>query len=134
MKFIAPLALLALTIPALASAQEAISTSRGSDAGPPVEASAPAAAAGGEEDPGDWARRVLAGQPAPDEPRPEAERCAIATDGRPHGEVWVGVGTRGYREIGGVVTQQIGRCGSVTIGVSKVEGPNMGRHSGRRSR
>ena len=132
MKCLAPLALLALTISAPASAQEAISTSRASDAGPPVEAPARDAASS-EEDPGDWARRVLAGQPAPAEVRRTEEGCApAATDGRPHGEIWAGIGTRGYREIGGVVTQQIGKCGSVTIGVSKIEGPGMGRRSARR--
>ncbi len=132
MKFLLSLALLALTIPAHAQAQEAISTSRVSDSGPPTAIETPAAASG-EEDPGDWARRVLAGKPAPDEPKPAAEsNCPIATDGRPHGEVWGGIGTRGYREIGGVVTQQVGKCSSVTIAVSKTEGPDIGRRSGRR--
>ena len=131
MRFPISLAVLALLIPFGAEAQEAISTASSSDTGPPA-ASAPAGQASGEEDPGDWARRVMAGKPAPDEPKPGAEGCAIATDGRPHGEVWGGIGTRGYREIGGVVTQAIGKCSSVTIAVSKTEGPSMGRRSGPR--
>lgn len=132
MRFPISLAVLALLIPFGAHAQEAISTASASDAGPPP-ASAPAAQANGEEDPGDWARRVLAGKPAPDEAKPGGPSCAMAaTDDRPQGEVWAGIGTRGYREIGGVVTQKIGECSSVTIAVSKTEGPNLGRHSGRR--
>jgi hypothetical protein len=126
MKFLIPFALLMLA-PSAGSAQEAISTAPANDAGPPVDAPS---GIGGEEDPGDWARRVLAGQPAPVEPTPATScRTAVAHDGRPHGQVWVGAGTRGYREIGGVVTQQIGKCGSVTIAVSKTEGP---RWRGRR--
>lgn len=117
MRFPTALAILALMIPFGADAQEAISTASAEDP--------PAAVSADEEDPGDWARRVLAGKPAPPEPESPGgpERCQSATDGKPHGEVWVGAGTRGYREVGGVVTQPIGKCASVTIGVSKTEGP-----------
>ena len=38
-------------------------------------------------------------------------------DRKPHGEVWAGVGTHGYREAGGVVCQPIGDHSSVTIAV-----------------
>jgi len=38
-------------------------------------------------------------------------------DRKPHGAVWAGVGTRGYREAGGVVCQPIGDHSAVTIAV-----------------
>jgi len=44
--------------------------------------------------------------------------CEQPPDRKPHGEVWAGIGTGGYRSVGGVVTQPIGRCGSVTVGVN----------------
>lgn len=119
MRVTAGLAALAILIPAGAQAQEAIATAPSVDRAPPVSS--------GEEDPGDWARRVLEGRPAPQALQPEARGCQTVSDGRPHGEVWVGAGTRGYREIGGVVTQPIGKCASVTIAVSKTEGPRWRR-------
>lgn len=82
---------------------------------------------------GDWAQRVLAGAPSVDEPpKPAAKGCAAlpANDGKPHGEVWAGIGNHGYREVGGVVTQPIGKCGSLTVAVDKTDG-NFGRR-GRR--
>ena len=39
----------------------------------------------------------------------------------PHGEVWAGIGTRGYREVGGVVTQPLGACGTLTLGVDHIQ-------------
>lgn len=128
MRFPAALAIVALLIPFGADAQEAIATASGED--PPAAVSG-ADDPSGEEDPGDWARRVLAGRPASSEARhPDASApggCQPVGDGRPHGEVWAGVGTRGYREVGGVVTQQLGKCASVTIAVSKTEGPRWRR-------
>ncbi|MEO8926815.1 MAG: hypothetical protein ABI306_06590 [Caulobacteraceae bacterium] len=38
-------------------------------------------------------------------------------DKKPHGAVWAGVGTSGYREAGGVVCQPIGDHSAVTIAV-----------------
>ena len=38
-------------------------------------------------------------------------------DRKPHGEVWAGVGTHGYREAGGVVCQPLGDHAAVTIAV-----------------
>src|SRR5262245_43028587 len=70
---------------------------------------------------GDWARRVLAGEPSLEEEKAERPRCAAPPDRKPHGEVWAGIGTHGYREIGGVVTQPIGDCSFVTIAVSHTE-------------
>ncbi len=65
----------------------------------------------------------MAGEPAPDEVAgAEPGRCPTRVDKRPHGEVWAGVGTGGYREVGGVVTQPLGDCATVTIGMSRTEG------------
>jgi len=75
---------------------------------------------------GEWGRRVLAGEPAPREQAAatpadggpngqKASGCAPPPDNKPHGEVWAGAGTGGYRNVGGVVTQPIGSCGSVTL-------------------
>jgi hypothetical protein len=129
-----PLAAAALVLACgSASASEAPMSTAGAAGAPPQAAPAPiaqTAAATPAEDRqareiGDWAQGVLAGRPA--EPSPEeiaaagAGRCP-PSDGKPHGQVWGGIGTRGYREIGGVVTQRIGDCGSVTVGVSHTEG------------
>lgn len=64
---------------------------------------------------------MLDGRPAEETTAALNPRCPVS-DGKPHGEVWAGVGTRGYRTVGGVVTQPIGDCGSVTVGVSRTEG------------
>ncbi|WP_374473040.1 hypothetical protein [Phenylobacterium sp.] len=74
---------------------------------------------------GDWAEGVLAGRPsapAPEEIAAAPEGRCPPSDGKPHGQVWGGIGTRGYREIGGVVSQRLGDCGSVTVGISHTEG------------
>ncbi len=71
---------------------------------------------------GDWARGVIAGAPAADDAPASGSGCAAPADRKPHGEVWAGVGTGGYRELGGVVTQPVGDCGSVTIAVSRSGG------------
>jgi hypothetical protein len=47
----------------------------------------------------------------------EPSRCAPPPDRNPHGEVWAGIGTGGYREAGGVVTKPLGDCGSVTVAI-----------------
>jgi hypothetical protein len=97
-------------------AQEAIST--GPDGAPPT---APAAA-GDVQSPeaiGAWGRAVLEGRPTPDAvagaPTGGRPGCPPAPDHKPHGEVWAGAGTGGYRELGGVVTQPLGDCGRVTV-------------------
>ena len=38
-------------------------------------------------------------------------------DRQPHGEVFAGVGTHGYREVGGVVCVPVGDNGSVTLAI-----------------
>jgi hypothetical protein len=122
----------ALLAAGTAAAQEAIRTAP--EGAPPAGETAPAAAHSplppDEDSPdaiGRWARGVLAGEPAA-EPMPKAPRgCVPAEDRRPHGQVWAGVGTGGYREVGGVVTQPLGTCGSVTIGAGKVESDGFRR-------
>jgi hypothetical protein len=120
-----------------ASAQEIVRA--GPEGSPPAAEAAPVAAAPDPEAVkaraiGDWAQRVLAGAPAVDEDaaKPAAKGCAAlpASDGKPHGEVWAGVGNHGYREVGGVVTQPLGKCGSLTVAIDRTEG-NFGRR-GRR--
>lgn len=43
-------------------------------------------------------------------------------DGKPHGVVWAGVGTHGYRDMGTAVTAPLGKCGSVSIAIDRTEG------------
>jgi hypothetical protein len=121
----------ALSVVAFAGAALAedgpIATGRAGDP-PAATASAAPISAGWEpamraEAPGEWARRVMAGEPAPEEvAQAQPGRCPTRVDKRPHGEIWAGVGTGGYREVGGVVTQPIGDCATVTIGMSRTEG------------
>jgi hypothetical protein len=115
-----------------AAAQEAIRTGDGGAppptvGAPPLSGAAPASGGQSPQEIGDWARRVLAGAPAPDAKAPDRPRCAPPPDRKPHGEVWAGIGTHGYRDVGGVVTQPIGDCGSVTVAISHTEA-NFGRH------
>ena len=72
---------------------------------------------------GAWARGVMADAASPGAAQPGqpagARTCVPASpDGKPHGEVWAGAGTHGYREAGGVVTEPLGQCGQLTIGIS----------------
>lgn len=111
-------------------------------AGPQGPAPKAEAAAGTLSDPeqspeaiGAWARAVLAGRPTAeaeaDAPSgrsghlAQAGRtrgCSAPEDHRPHGAVWGGIGTRGYREVGGSVSQAVGDCGRVSVTVDKTEG------------
>ncbi|MDP2214085.1 hypothetical protein [Phenylobacterium sp.] len=121
-------ALLAAAYGGSALAQDGpIATGRTGD---PPSASASAAPLGQDpeptvraEAPGDWARRVIAGEPAPGAvAQAQQGRCPTRVDNQPHGQVWGSVGTGGYREVGGVVTQPIGDCATVTVGMSRTEG------------
>jgi hypothetical protein len=49
------------------------------------------------------------------------------TDKSPHGAVWAGVGTRGYREIGGAVCLPLGDNGAVSIAVDAGQINGWGR-------
>lgn len=118
------LVLAAVCAASVARADEPIATGA---AGPPpaAEAPPPLRSQDSPEAIGDWARGVMAGAPSAEAaaagPAGQASACP-PKDGKPHGEVWAGVGTGGYREVGGVVTQPVGDCGSVTVGVSRAEG------------
>lgn len=48
-------------------------------------------------------------------------------DKSPHGEVYAGVGTHGYREIGGVVCMPVGDKSAVTIAVDAGQFDGWGR-------
>jgi hypothetical protein len=132
---------LALALSAAATAalaQEAIATRGTDDTAPP--AAAPVASLDeptqGQAQAAEWARRVLAranGQLPPTDERAEqmaeagvtpdqGKGCIRNPDRSPHGEVSVAVGSRGYREASGVVTQPIGDCGQVTIGIGTSRG------------
>jgi hypothetical protein len=77
--------------------------------------------------------------PFPDGPLPLLGPCGGvvgSTDGRPvkpdknvHGQVWAGVGTSGYREIGGAACAPIGDHGAVSIAVDRgqINGPTYQR-------
>jgi len=120
-----------------ASAQEIVRT--GPEGSPPAAEAAPAPAPAAQDQEavrakaiGDWAQRVLAGAPAADEPgdkpgngpQAAAKGCNAlpASDGKPHGEVWAGVGTHGYRDVGTAMTMPVGKCGSLSIAIDRSEG------------
>lgn len=63
--------------------------------------------------------------PAAAESRPGCA-AAEAAERQPHGEVWGGVGTHGYRDAGGAVTLPTGKCSSVSIAVDRMEGGFIG--------
>lgn len=112
----------ALLSASAAAAQEVIRT--GPEGAPPAPAAPPGTDDQSPEAIGAWARGVLAGQSAaPADPARAARpsRCAAPPDRKPHGAVWGGVGTGGYREVGGVVTQPIGDCSSVTVAIDHVQ-------------
>ena len=73
-----------------------------------------------------------------DGPGPRMGPCGPleTPDGKPdksaHGEVHAGIGTHGYREIGGAICKPIGENGAIAIAVDKVDG-DYGRY-GRRYR
>ena len=127
-RVLSPLFLAALLCAPAAQAGEVIATNVGG-APPPAAEAAPAVGADPSEAAkaqaiGDWAHRVMSGEPAPQENQPppaQSGRCTRVEDRQPHGQVWAGVGTSGYRNVGGVVTQPIGDCGQVTIAIDHTE-------------
>jgi hypothetical protein len=144
MKRIVLLALALSSLATAALAQEAIAT-RSTDAGaPPVAAPVTNLDAPSQDQvqAAEWARRVLAranGQLPPTDERAEAAAeaglppgqgkggCVRNPDRSPHGEVSAAVGSRGYRGVSGVVTQPVGDCGQVTIGIDMSKGGGYGR-------
>jgi hypothetical protein len=126
-RFSLPVVLAALLVAPAAMADEVITT--GANAPPIPAAEAPPADPPADEAAkaraiGDWAGRVMAGQPHPEEITEAKTKkgCVPAADRKPHGQVWGGIGTGGYRSVGGVVTQPIGDCARVTIAVEHSEG------------
>jgi hypothetical protein len=66
--------------------------------------------------------------PGPDDASPNLPPnagCNPAADRKPHGEVWAGVGTHGYRDVGTAMTAPLGKCGSVSIMVDRTEGGGL---------
>lgn len=117
------LAVAALCAGAPAARAEPPIATAGPGAPPPAESSpAPIADEQSPDAIGAWARDVIAGRPSAAAAQAGKAQACPASDGKPHGEVWAGVGTGGYREAGGVVTQPVGDCGQVTIGVSRTQG------------
>ena len=120
-----PLLLTLLSVGALAwsaHADEIVSTGV---TGAPPAAEAPPPRIGPDAEAqatGAWARGILAGEPAAQDAKPSRAGCEPVADRKPHGEVWAGIGTGGYREAGGVVTQPVGACGQVTIAIDRTEG------------
>ncbi|CAN7585189.1 hypothetical protein LJR225_004385 [Phenylobacterium sp. LjRoot225] len=56
---------------------------------------------------------------------PGASGCSEVADRKPHGEVWAGVGTHGYRNVGTAMTAPVGKCGSLSIMVDRTEGGGL---------
>jgi hypothetical protein len=59
---------------------------------------------------------------------PAVDGPAGQPDTKPHGQVWAGVGTQGYRNVGGVVCQPIGQDGSLNIAVDAGRWGGNSRH------
>ncbi len=104
-------------------AQEAISTAAGSPTGgAPVPASSGPLSLPDRIDNGDDIIRSVGPCGAP--PKPDGR-----PDRSPHGEVFAGVGTHGYREGGGVVCVPLGDKAAVTLAVDAGRiGDRGGRH------
>jgi len=98
--------------PAAASAQEAIVTApRSAQSAPPTVAPSDTLKLSDHVDygPGFLGPVGPCGGPA--------KTAEGKTDKTPHGEVWAGVGTHGYREAGGVVCMPLSDKSAVTIAV-----------------
>lgn len=116
-------ALLALALAGTATAQQAISTAQDAALG----GAPPAPPAGPVNLPPhrlDTAQNILrpvgpcGGLPNPDTGKP---------DKSPHGEVFVGAGTHGYREAGGAVCVPVGDHAAVNVAVDVLNYPTRGR-------
>ena len=94
-----------------ALAQEAIPTAGGSPIGAPIPTSTgPLRLSDHHDDTGDDIVRSVGPCGAPAKPDGKPDRS-------PHGEVFAGVGTHGYREGGGIVCLPIGDKAAVTVAV-----------------
>ncbi|HLZ84487.1 MAG TPA: hypothetical protein VKQ54_13060 [Caulobacteraceae bacterium] len=103
---------LGTALPAMVMAQEAIPTAPGAAGGdaPPAPESGPLRLSDRIDEGPDVLRPVgPCGGPA----RKEDGKL----DKTPHGEVWAGIGTHGYREIGGVVCAPLGDNAAVSLAI-----------------
>jgi len=119
----------ALVAGSAASAQEVVRT--GPDGAPPapaVDPGQPPQAIDGGQSHGPLVGPWLDAAPAPAAALGQAARCAPPPDRKPHGEVWAGIGTGGYREAGAVVTKPLGDCGSVTVAIDHLSIDSLRRH------
>lgn len=97
-----------------AQADEVIRTGAAGD--PPASTAAPAAI--GRPPAADASSK--AGDPGPEALGVERRSaCGMPSNRKPHGAVWGGIGTGGYRSVGGVVTQPLGDCGEVTVAIDR---------------
>jgi hypothetical protein len=121
--FVLWIAAAGLAVGGSASAQEAIPTATGSPTGgAPVPVSSGPLRLSDHIENGDNILRSVGPCGAP--PKPDG-----TPDKSPHGEVYAGVGTHGYREGGGVVCLPIGDKAAVTVAVDAGRiGDRGGRH------
>jgi hypothetical protein len=92
---------------ATTSAAEA-SAPQPNSAAPPLPANAGVA-------PG--AQQVAMGPCGPEKVKPDG-----TLETSPHGEVVAGVGTHGYRELGGAICQPVGQNGAVSLSIDDTQG------------
>lgn len=85
-----------------------LSAPQPSDAPPPLPANSAAMRSG---------EPVAMGPCGPEKVKPDGKLDTAA-----HGEVYGGVGTHGYREVGGSVCQPVGQNGAVSISVDETQG------------
>jgi len=115
-------ALLALALAAPATAQQAISTAQDSQLGgaPPAPATGPVNLPPHRQDIAQNIVRPVG--PCGGLPNPDTGKL----DKSPHGEVFAGAGTHGYREAGGVVCVPIGDHAAVNVAVDFGRYPSYG--------
>lgn len=105
-----------------ASAQEAIPTAQGVT--PPDASKEPLPPPLGVARPGEALAPM---QPGPCGTSPTPKMAPLDANGEPqvdtspHGEMYAGVGTRGYREVGGTVCVPVGKSGAVSISVDQTK-------------
>jgi len=100
-------------------AQETVSTASPADSHPPGSSAAPAPVDDGIARDTTETTEVVAG---PCGPTIASDDPSSPPDTHPHGEVSVGVGTNGYREVSGYVCKRTANGGSVAIGVATQQG------------
>jgi hypothetical protein len=112
-----------VTAPTMATAEETIATAMGApgDGAPPAP----------EDGPMRLSDRTDQG-PGFLRPMGPCGGAALTADGKPdrapHGEVWAGVGTNGYREVGGAVCAPLGDNAAVSLSVDTGHIDGWGHH------